>query len=95
MNSDILIEALEPLIIKGKLKKLDNSTFKEISKLFNTEDKLPILHALIVHLDLSILDASELVSLCLETELYLGLIYICTQGNDDFITPLVKLTATY
>lgn len=30
----------------------------------------------------------------MEYKLHLGLIYICTRGLDDYITPLVKFVST-
>lgn len=31
----------------------------------------------------------------MDAHLYQGLIYLCTRGNDDFITPLVKFISLY
>ena len=66
-----------------------------MAQYYSSDDKLPILHTLITKLDLTLLDTGNLVSLCMEHKLHLGLIYICTRGNDDFLTPLVKLSSIY
>lgn len=42
-----------------------------------------------------VLAVSQIIQLCIEFNLYTPLIYISPRVDDDFITPIVKMFATY
>jgi len=51
---------------------------------------------LIFTLDLKqIVDYNLLISTCLENHLFKGLIHLCSDGDDNFMIPLIKILSIY
>lgn len=61
---------------------------------YSKKGRYDILQKLILNLDLTDLDVSPLLIICLEYDLINAMIYICTKSG-DFLTPLIKLLACY
>lgn len=57
--------------------------------------KLDLIQKLILSLDLNLIDNFQIIAICMEFQLFKPLIYICTKYNNDFLTPLVKITSHY
>ena len=50
---------------------------------------------LIVTLDLKQIDYNSLITVCLENHLFKGLIHLCSEGDDNFMIPLIKILSMY
>ena len=91
--NDIFLKCLEPFILTNKIKFVPNDPFREIVGYYRDLGKMKVLQHLIVNLDITSMDSGFIKSLCLEYNLYTGLVYICTRSDNDYITPLTKMAA--
>lgn len=62
---------------------------------YKNDGKLNLIQNLILSLDLNKIDNFQIIAICMEFQLFKPLIYICTIYNNDFLTPLVKITSHY
>ena len=62
---------------------------------YKQDAKLELIQKLILSLDLNKIDNFQIIAICMEFQLFKPLIYICTIYNNDFLTPLVKITSHY
>jgi len=73
---------------------LENEKFRYFC-VFLQEGKFDLIQKLILSLDLNKIDNFQIIAICMEFQLFKPLIYICTIYNNDFLTPLVKITSHY
>ena len=62
---------------------------------FIKENKQRVADKLIVTLDLKQIDYRLLISTCLENHLFKGLIHLCSEGDDNFMIPVIKILSIY
>ena len=85
-----LISALEPLILLNKIDSIPSEQLRSVIIHFCSIGKSSLVQKLIYSLDLSQQEPFNLIHLCLEHDLYSALIYVCTNTDENFITPFVK-----
>ncbi|EAR91646.1 corvet complex core vacuolar protein (macronuclear) [Tetrahymena thermophila SB210] len=84
------LECLQTFIEHSKLRHVPNDYLKVVMNFYSSKGRYDVLQKLILNLDLTNLDISPLLVMCMEYDLYNALIYICAKSG-DFLTPLVKL----
>lgn len=60
-----------------------------------SENQHRLADKLIVTLDLKLFDYSPLITVCLENHLFKGLIHLCSDSDDNFMIPLIKILSLY
>ena len=90
------ISNLEPFILHNRIKYMPNETLREVIYYYKDHNKPDVLQYLIINIDLESIDIGFLITLCIENQLYVPLMYICTRSDPpDFMTPLVKMFSEY
>lgn len=88
------LSSLQIFIENAKLHNFPNEFLNEVVDHFHKLKKYNVLQKLILNLNLSTIDISPLLVMCVDLELFNALIYICSKSG-DFLTPLIKLITRY
>ena len=95
-QKNIFIANLEPFILYNRIKYMPNETLREVIYYYKDHNKPEVIQYLIINIDLESIDIGFLITLCIENQLYVPLMYICTRSDPpDFMTPLVKMFSEY
>ena len=72
--------------------KLPPQELKALINYYKDKNKIELMQILLINLDFEQQDVEQLISLCLENELFTALLYICGKGNDpdQFLAPLIR-----
>lgn len=87
----VFVVTLEPFVIDGEVKTLPPEVVKSMVSHLISENQAARLEELLCRLDPLSFDLDQITILCRQHSLYDALIYVWTQGIDDFVTPLVDL----
>lgn len=90
-ESAIYISTLEPYVLDGEIKTIPPGIVKTLVSYFISENQAARLEELLCRLDPHSLDLDQMTLLCKQHGLYDALIYIWSQGLNDFVTPLIEL----
>jgi len=85
------LDSLEEYILDGKLKSLSPTLMQDFIEHYETSDQLRKLEAVLVHLDLAVVDINYMVKLCWNHKLYEAVIYVYNKGLRDYLTPFESL----
>jgi hypothetical protein len=92
---DDFFTALEIYIYKGYITEAPVKVVKEICSYFAEQKKSEVLKHFILRLKYSQIDFDTLISVCLDFQLHLPLIYICTQNRPvekiDYLMPFTTI----
>lgn len=69
---------------------MPNEFLEVLMEFYSKKSRYDVLQKLILSLDLTALDISPLIVMCMEHDLFVALIYISTKSG-DFLTPLFRL----
>ena len=89
--SDSFFEALEPFVLLNRVQWMPDTQLKQFIAYLKQNDKIMTLQRLFLGFSVKEFNINSLIELCIEEKLTFSLIYICTRGNNDYITPLQKL----
>ena len=89
--NDSFIEALEPFILINKIYFIPEPQIYDIIDHLQKANKRMTLQRLFLNFNLKECNLSSMIASCLKNNLPLALGYICTRGENDYVTPLVEL----
>jgi hypothetical protein len=96
MNKDnIFLDCLEPFILRNEITYIPREALKDVIYHLKANRKLQTLKQLIINLDTTALDPGQIISICIEYNLFTPLIYISPRVDDDYFTPIAKMFAIY
>ena len=78
---------------------IPEETLNEIIEFYDEKQKSFLIQTLILSLDMTSsnkkIEYSSAIRICLSHNLYSALIYLCTESDNDFMIPLIKIFSTY
>ncbi|CAG8720712.1 19773_t:CDS:2, partial [Racocetra fulgida] len=89
----ILLEVLEPYILKDKIKDLPPEVMKDLVTHYRKRRMLKRVEECIWHINPQCLDIDQVVQLCHSEKLYDALTYVWNRSMVDYVSPAVELLA--
>ena len=90
---DLFLERIEPFILKDKIKNqiLAPTTLNLLIEFYTNKNKIYNLSQLLLHLNLKCLNCELIKKISLQYDYYSTIIYIYTNGLNDYFYPLVLM----
>ena len=96
---ELFLEAIEPFILKGRVKSLTNDAFKEVVRFFTEKGKMDTLQYLVINLSTKKIDMDYAIILCMQHNLLTALMYLCSHKEEpdgpDLLTPIASALGKY